>query len=439
MDVFDALLAQTPIPRFVPAGMDLQRGGIGRADVDRVASKSIWEIGVLSRLKPGERVAVAAGSRGINNYDRIVLSVIDTLRAAGAKPFIFPAMGSHGGATADGQLAILESYGITEKTMGVPIVSSMETVCLGETAHGLPVYIDKNAAGADWIVPIGRVKPHTEFHGRHESGLFKMMTIGCGKQRGADICHGRGYGEIERNIVEIAEVMMEKRSVLFGMAIVEDAFHGTFRLEAVPPERFEEEDAILLAQAKALVSRIPFPKIDVLILNEFGKNISGAGMDPNVTGRSGTVPIGPPYVERICVLDLTDGSHHNGAGIGVADVTTRRFFDKMSFEETYPNGITSHDLASLKIPPVLPNDKNAVRMAIHTISGERPQGGPRVVWMQNTLALDAFLISESLLPDAKNIPGLHIGQGKIQMEFDEAGNLLPAMQWHMTGGVCHFN
>lgn len=277
MDIFDKLLEPIKIPNFVPVHFEIEHGMIQREDIADIVEKSIRESGAVSRLKEGDTVAVAAGSRGINNYDEVVRSVVDVLKKAGARPFVFPAMGSHGGAVAEGQRRILEGYGITEETMGVPIIASMETVQIGETPHGVPVYIDKHAAEADFIVPVGRVKPHTEFRGRHESGLYKMLAIGCGKQHGADICHSRGYGEFARNIVEIAEVMMQEKNILFGMAIVEDAFHGTYSLTAVPPEKFDEEDAALLVKAKELVPRIPFDKIDVLILNQFGKKHQWCG------------------------------------------------------------------------------------------------------------------------------------------------------------------
>lgn len=424
MDIFDKLLEGVKIPAFAPVHFEIEHGTIRREEIPGIVEEGIRRQGLLSRLKEGDTVAVTAGSRGIHNYDQVVKSVVDVLKKAGARPFIFPAMGSHGGAVSEGQLRILEGYGITEETMGVPVISSMETVQIGETPHGLPVHMDKNAASADFIVPVGRVKPHTDFRGRHESGLYKMLAIGCGKQHGADICHSRGYGEFSRNISEIAEVMLEKKKILFGMAIVEDAFHGTYSLTAVPPEKFEEEDARLLVKAKELVPHIPFEKINVLILNRFGKNISGAGMDPNVTGRSGSLPAEKPFVDRIVVLDLTEESHNNFAGIGIADVITRRFFDKISFTETYPNGITSRDLASLKIPTVMSNDRNAIRAALQTVSGQMPEEGWRVVWMDDTLGLESFFISESLVEEAERNPALQVESRRVVPEFDGEGNVL---------------
>ena len=423
MDIFDKLLEGVKLPVFAPVHFEIEHGSIQRGEIAGIVEKEIQRQGLLSGLKEGDTVAVTAGSRGIHNYDQVVKSVVDVLKKAGARPFIFPAMGSHGGAVAEGQLRILEGYGITEETMGVPVVSSMETVQIGETPHGLAVHMDKNAAAADFIVPVGRVKPHTDFRGRHESGLYKMLAIGCGKQHGADICHSLGYEVFSRNISEIAEVMLAKKKILFGMAIVEDAFHGTYSLTAVPPKKFEEEDARLLVKAKELVPHIPFEKIHVLILNQFGKNISGAGMDPNVTGRSGSLPAERPFVDRITVLDLTEESHHNFAGIGIADVITRRFFDKICFEETYPNGLTSRDLASLKLPAVMTGDKNAIRAALQTVSGKQPKDGWHVVWMNDTLGLEHFLISESLVEEAEKNPALHVGKERVTPEFDRAGNV----------------
>ena len=261
---------QPPIPKMVRIREKFD--GTALDDVAAAVRKELDRDEVIARIRPGMTIALTAGSRGVANIALVIRETASFLKEHGAKPFVIPAMGSHGGAVAEGQRRILEGYGITEETMGVPIVSSMETVQIGETPHGLPVHMDKNAAAADFIVPVGRVKPHTDFRGRHESGLYKMLAIGCGKQHGADICHSRGYGEFSRNIAEIAEVMLQKKKILFGMAIVEDAFHGTYSLTAVPPERFEEEDARLLVKAKELIPHIPFEKVNVLVLNRFGKN-----------------------------------------------------------------------------------------------------------------------------------------------------------------------
>ncbi len=427
MSIYDSLLADVQLPRFRKIHMEVPKGKIRREEIDGIVRERMTECAVLARLKPGETVAVGVGSRDIRNYDRIVRSVIDVLKEAGAKPFIFPAMGSHAGATAEGQEGLLRDRGISEETMGIPIRSSMETLIIGKTPHGLPVYFDRNAAGADWIVTVGRVKPHTDFHGAHESGLYKMLAVGCGKQVGAAVCHSGGYGLMERNVTEIAEVVLQEKRLLLGIAVIEDAFGDTYRLEAVSGERFGEEDTRLLAEAKRLVPRIPFHKIDMLVLNEFGKDISGAGMDPNVTGRLGAAGDEKPYADRIVALDLTEGSHHNFAGIGNADVITQRFFEKVDFLETYPNCITSRDLAGMKLPAVMPNDRNAVRIALHTIPGGASGCGWRIVWMKNTLGLGTFLISEALVGEARGNPLLRVDGKAFEIRFDDQGNLCQDM------------
>ncbi len=428
MSIFDTLLRDVEIPAFASVRYEIKRGAITRADVPGAVAETVARRRVMDRVRPGDVVAIAAGSRGINNHDEIVRSVARELLARGAKPFIFPAMGSHGGATAEGQRDLLAGYGITGEAMGVPIVSSMETVQVGVTPHGLPVRIDAHAAAADWIVPVGRVKPHTDFRGRHESGLVKMLSIGCGKQYGANICHMQGFPHMARNIWEIAEAVLSTGKVLFGLAIIEDASHGTWSLTAVPGEAFDEEDAALLEEAKGLIPRIPFEKIDLLVLSEIGKDISGASMDPNITGRSAVMGSSRPFAERIVALDLTDASHHNATGVGNADITTRRLFEKMRFEDTYPNGITSHEVASMKIPPVLPDDRSALRMAIHTIVEGEPALGVRAVWLKNTLSMGGFLISENLIGQAENIPGLSVRQRGIQIAFDDQGNVSPGLE-----------
>ena len=427
MSVYDTLLSSVQIPRFVKAHLEVPRGAISRDGLFDIIKNRIEERRLLERLKPGDTVAVGVGSRDINNYDCIVKSVVDILKSAGGRPFIFPAMGSHGGSTAEGQRRILESRGITEEFAGVPIRSSMETVSLGVTAGGLPVYMDKNAAGADWIVTVGRIRPHTDFHGRHESGLYKMLAVGCGKQKGAAVCHSDGKALMERNITEIASEVLKKKRILFGMAIVEDAFRQTYRIEAVPQDRYDEEDARLLCEAKSLIPRVPFAKVDLLVLNEFGKDISGAGMDPNVTGRFGPDSRLEPFIERIAALDLTEASHHNFVGIGNADVITQRFMDKADFLETYPNGITSRDLDGMRLPVVMPNDRNAVQLALHTMPQKMPEKGWRIVWMKHTLGFNTFLISEALAGESLKNPALKTEDERIDILFDDQGNLDPSM------------
>lgn len=420
---FDELLAQTNIPRMAKVAFDFARGTIRREQINAIVTGSLQKRGLAARVKPGQRIAVAVGSREINNLDEITRAVVDWLKALGAQPFIFPAMGSHGGAEAEGQREILAGYGVMEKTMDVPILASMDVVKISETSRGLGVFVDKFAHEADGIVVIGRIKPHTNFHGRIESGLLKMLTVGCGKQAGADICHANGFDNMSENVAAIAHEIIRHENVLFGIGIIEDAMHGTYEILAVPSEKMEEEEPALLVKAKSLIHCIPFQKIDVLIVDEIGKDISGTGMDMNVTGRSNTCGITQPFVERIAVLDLSEKSHHNCCGIGGADVTTKRFYDKVDFVISYPNALMAHDPENMKLPMVMPNDRNAIQTAIHTCLGMDESIGCRIVWMHNTLCLDTFYISESLLPEAERHPALRILSEPMAVPFDADGNV----------------
>jgi len=418
--IFQTLLQEDQIPLFVPVTYELPRGNI--SDLSGEVHKQLTHRDLLPRIKAGDTVCVAVGSREITNIDRIVRVLLDVLKARGALPFIVPAMGSHGGATAQGQRDILASYGVTEERMSARVLSDMEPVVLGKTKNELTLYLDRNASQADWIIPIGRIKPHTDFRGPVESGLMKMIVIGLGKQRGAAACHRLGYPKMSEHIIELAGAVIEMGKIPFGLAILEDAFHNTYRIEAIPGERIAQEEPPLLEQAKRLVPGIPFPKIDILVLEEIGKDISGAGMDPNVTGRSSMLGRWQPFVERIAVFDITDKSHGNGSGLGNADVTTRRAFNKFDFDTTYPNGLTACDPGGMKIPPVMPNDELAVKFALHTSLETDCTVGPRIVWMKNTLSMHHFYISQALLPELPAVERLKANGPAIPAVFDTNGN-----------------
>jgi len=421
MGIFDDLLKDVQLPKFVKVNYNIETTSI--EDPEKATRAALLSRGVLDRIKPGDSVCIAAGSREIANLSRIVKVVVDEVKNHGGKPFIIPAMGSHGGATAEGQAEILAGYGITEETMGVPIRSCMKTVEVGKTESGLSVQIDSYANEADCIIPIGRIKAHTDFRGPVESGLMKMIAIGIGKQHGASICHSRGFALMSQNIRDIAKVVIRNKPVAFGVAIIENAFHQTYKIVAIPGELIEEEEPKLLVEAKSLIPKIPFEKADALIVNEIGKNISGTGMDPNVTGRSAVMGRWEPNFDAIAVLDITEQSHNNCNGLGIADVTTERVFDKFSFEMTYPNAITSTEPISVKIPAVMPNDLLAIKFAIR-MCYQAPTDGPRIVWIRNTLNMDTFFISESLISAAKDVKGLEVASVPMEIPFDEHGNFI---------------
>ncbi len=423
MNIFESLLEETQIPDMVPVTYSIKRGSIKREDIEGVIRETVAQSGAVERMEPGKTVAITCGSREISHIDEIMRSLVKLLQERGLKPFIFAAMGSHGGANAAGQLQILSGYQVTEESMGVEVVATMDTRVIGRTENGLEVHMEANADRADYIIPVGRIKPHTDFRGAIESGLMKMLCIGCGKQHGANICHTQGFDRMSENVTQVARVILQKKQVPFGLGIIEDAFHGTYQLKAVPGERIEEEEIKLLKLAKSLIPSIPFEKVDVLVLDEIGKDISGSGMDPNVTGRSGMLGISKPYIERIAVLSLSGKSHHNGCGVGLADITTQRFYEAMNYYVSYPNGLTSHDPASMRIPPVMPNDRCAVKMALQTCLKNDITKGYRVVWMKNTLHLDRFWISGALLEEANMHPDITVEKDPVRLSFDANGNV----------------
>lgn len=416
MNAVERLLGNVQIPDFYRASYDLDSTRI--SNIKEAVKNALKRKDTLSRISKGSIVAITAGSRDIKNIDVILLSLIQELKAVGAVPFIVPAMGSHGGATAEGQLGVLQEFGITEDTMNVAVISSMETDVVGRTENGLPVNIDKTANSADFIIPVGRIKPHPEFRGDYESGLVKMMAIGLGKQHGANVCHQQGMGVMSQTIEAVAKKMMSTCRIPFGLAVLENALHDTYQISAVPSERILEEEPELLEKVKQLTPVVPFEKIDVLICEEMGKDISGTGMDSNAIGRSISLGVSRPYIERIGILDITDASHGNFNGVGLGDVITRKLFDKMSFSETYPNTITACEPFAVKIPSVMENDRLCVNFCIATCV-EGKSDNIRIVWIRNTLSMDQFYFSDALLEKAKENPLIQFNPVPCRLEFDE--------------------
>lgn len=422
MSIFEALLQHDHVPNFYR--VENTRSAPKLEDVAAETRRVMQESGTLEQLKPGQSVCIAAGSREIANIALIVRTVCEVVREHGAEPFIIPAMGSHAGAQAEGQKKILADFGITEEYTGAPIRSSMETVQVGVTKpHGFPARIDRYAAEADWIIPIGRIKPHTDIRGPIQSGILKMIVIGMGKQFGADICHAEGFPSMSQNIVEIGLEIIANTNILCGMASMENGYHETYRVVAVAPDRILETEKELLPDAAAQLFGIPYEKLDLLIVDWIGKNISGAGMDPNVTGRSPVLGISRPFFQRIAVFDLTDKSHGNFGGLGSADVTTQRLYRKIDFEQTYPNGITAAEPLAVRLPAVMPSDRTAMQFALRTATDCDWEKGPRIVWLKNTLSLSEFYISEALIPDAEALDNVTIVSEPMEVIFDEEGNV----------------
>jgi hypothetical protein len=370
-------------------------------------------------------IAITCGSRGIDNYPLVIREIVSFCKQRSAKPFIIPAMGSHGGATADGQIGVCKAMGITEEFCGCPIRATMEVTQIGTTEDGsIPVYIDSYAAKADGIIVVNRIKSHTGFRGKYESGLMKMMAIGLGKQYGASVCHRSGYRDMARLIPAIGNTVLEYAHILFGVGLVENAFDKTCRLAALTKQEIPLAEPKLLEQAKAMMPRLLPGKADVLIIDRMGKNISGTGMDPNITGRTGTYAGEPSFCAgKIAVLDLTPESHGSIHGVGYADVINKRIFEKGNLEITYPNAITSTTLAADKIPMMMKNDRETIQCAIKTCNADDPKS-PWVIKIKDTLHISEIWVSECMIDHLKEIPNLIVTNEVMDWRFDNQGNLI---------------
>lgn len=422
MGVLESMLEGIPLPNTLRVRQRFDASHI--EDVEGALVEQLHRPGCIDRIKPGQKVAIAVGSRGVSQIDLLVRVTVAEIKKAGGEPFIVPSMGSHGGATAEGQAAVLAHLGITEASVGAPIRSSMEVVKLGELPNGLPVYADRIASEeADAIVVVNRVKPHTAFRGKVESGLLKMISIGLGKQKGAEATHHLGFKYMAENVPAMARIMMAKLPIAFGVATVENAYDLPCHIEVVPAEAMEAREPALLEMARARLPKLLFDPIDVLVIDYIGKNISGDGMDPNITGRYPTpYAHGGPEVTKMVVLDLTKETEGNANGVGTADFTTQRLVDKMDKEATYANGLTSTVVAPTKIPTTLPNDMLAIKAAVKT-SNVLDLSQVRLVRIKDTLHLGEIEISEALLPEAEAHPDVEILSQPAPMAFDTQGNL----------------
>jgi Lactate racemase N-terminal domain len=383
------------------------------ADVPGATRAQLEALGLRAQIRPGMRVAVTAGSRGIRDIVAVTCTAVEWLRAAGAAPFIVPAMGSHGGATAAGQVKMLASLGITEASVGCPIHATMEVVEIGTIADGTPVYIDRHAAEADGVLVINRVKTHTSFDGPIESGLAKMCAVGLGKRQGAETVHRTAVYGLKVQMVPMARVVVERGHVLGGLAILEDAHEQTAEVVGLPPTEIGGAgEAALLARSKVLMARLPFDQIDVLVVDEIGKNVSGTGMDTNIIGRlplPGEPPPERPVINVIVALDLTEATQGNATGIGLADLTTARLASKVDFRATYINTLTAGLVGLCKggLPITLPSARDAVATAVK-VCGQADPATARLVRIPNTLHLEELLVSPALLAEVAAHPGLEL-------------------------------
>lgn len=396
-------------------------------DIPAAVSEEITRLNLSTRVKPGQSVAVSVGSRGINNIALITKSLVEELKALGLEPFLVPAMGSHGGGIAEAQRDIIEGYGVTEEYVGAPIKASMETVQVGQTEDGVPVFFDKYAFEADHVAVVGRIKPHTDFVGEIESGLHKMMLIGLGKHKGAALYHQAiVHYSFDRIIRSVGQQVIDQCGVLLGLGIVENQYDQTALLKGVAPEEFVEREKELLVLAKKWMPRLPFDHVDLLIVDEIGKNISGAGMDTNVVGRkfhdNHAAEKEYPKVTRILVRGLTPETHGNASGIGTAEYAHRRAVEEMDREITYINCMTGNHPSGAHIPLYFDTDQICIEKALQTV-GLREPGEEKIMRIHNTLDLGELLVSEAYRAEVEAREDLSIVEEATPMPFDASGDL----------------
>src|SRR6185436_16325916 len=419
-----------PLPRMVNVRQKFDSSHLG--DIPATVTREFQRPEVRAKAKSGQVIAVGCGSRGIANISVITKCVIRELLALGAKPFIFPAMGSHGAATAEGQRKVLGGYGISEASMGVPVKATMDTVIVGKLDDGTPVHMDRFAAEAEGIVVINRIKPHTAFRGATESGVTKMLSIGIGKINGAATYHQHGMDTFPTLLPKVRDVNLAQRNVLLGVGIVENAHDQTAVIEVMPSDQIASREPVLQEKAKRLMPQLYFDEIDVLIIDEMGKNISGAGFDPNITGRNRRFVkwnFGPK-VKKIVVLGLTPETHGNATGMGGADIITMRLFREIDIPSTYANIITSMNLDGGAIPIVMNTEREAIQLAVKTVVRVKPENC-RIVRIRNTLDIAQIQVSEPLLTEVRAQPEqFQIASPATAFAFDTQGRLAPLPSAH---------
>ena len=422
----NGLLAAVPLPDLVLLRQRFPRPRI--ADVSAAVIAALES--VRAKIRPGARIAIGVGSRGVADIVPVVVTLVATLRRYGAEPFIIPAMGSHGGATPEGQLAVLASLGITEQALGVPIVSSLDVDVLGKLPNGMPVYIDRAAHAADGIILVNRVKPHTDFDAEIESGLSKMVAIGLCKHAGALEVHAWGVEGLTTHMPEVAKFVAAHASLLCGLATVENGYDEVAEVATILPEGIaNESERALLRRAKELMPRLPWDALDVLVIDEMGKNVSGAGMDPNIIGRMRAADQQKPTAARITnitVHNLTDESHGNAIGLGNADFTTARLVEKLDLQALYINSLTAGVIAlnSCKIPLVLPDDRSAIQAAIRSCGRADPTR-VRLARIENTLRLEYILASVQSLEHLRPAADVEVLGPAMPFSFEPDGAPTP--------------
>jgi hypothetical protein len=412
--VINNLLKDIPLPSVIR--IRRRFSGTHLEDPAAEIRDTLLSSGQLEKIRKEARIAVAAGSRNIACLPEILRTLGDELKNRGARPFIVPAMGSHGGARAAGQKKVLTDLGITEEATGMPVRSEDDVIQLGTTDSGLPAYIDRAAAESDGIILVNRIKPHTSFRGKYESGLMKMTAIGIGKQKGAEACHRLGFENMGRNVEEIGRFVLEKAPFLFGVALVENARNGLSRAEVIDAGDIPSREPELLEEARRLHPSIGLDRFDILVIDEIGKDIAGTGFDTNIAGRYYSYLEGGPDVTRLVLLDLTEKTDGNANGVGMGDFITRKLYEKIDPAKTYPNSLTTTVPAGVRIPMVLDTPELAVRAAVRTSQLPDPSE-VTLVRIKNTLDLEEMEVSENLAELVRGHPDMEIISGPYPLEF----------------------
>ncbi len=411
------------LPSFVKIRQHFDQPTLDPKEIPSLIHDQFAQLGIPARISPGESIAITAGSRGIRHMLAILQAIVHECKEMGAKPFVFPAMGSHGGGTSEGQVQVLANYGITETSLGCPIRATMDVIVIGETSLGTPVYLDRFAAAADHIIVVNRIKPHTKFVGRIESGLMKMCLIGMGKREGARTYHRAvAHHTWDEISAAVTDIIVQKVPILVGVAILQNAHEELDELRFLLSYEFATEEPKLLERAYSYMGRIPFPEVDLLIVDEMGKEFSGTGMDTNITGRKeGLPPSIAINVHRIYVRALSEQSHGNAQGIGLADFTQQSLVDKINYSATYINSQTAYRTDTCKIPMTLANDCEVLQIATQMAGLTDNTDGLRVVWIKNTLELDEMYVSEVFLPQISALENVEvIGKG-YEVQFSAEG------------------
>lgn len=390
-------------------------------DIPAAMQGALARLNLAQRIRPGMRVGIPVGSRGIKNISSLLKEAVQHVRGLGAEPVLVTAMGSHGGGTAEGQLSVAASLGVTEESVGAPVHGTVESVEIGQTADGTPVYFDKLLLSCDAVLVINRVKPHTSFRGKLESGLTKMLVVGCGKAAGAGLFHNLGLSVVGRRLMEFGAVSLSRVPVVGGIAVLENQLEETADLVPVRPDGWMETEMGLLERAWGLMPGLPVKQLDVLVIDEIGKNYSGTGMDTNVVGRVGVSDGGVgPQIKKIVLLDLSEESHGNANGMGLSDLVHRRLVNKVDFKATYLNAITVTTLDRAKIPMTMESDREVIEVALRTCG---PTPHPRIARIHNTLDLQNLWVSTAVMSELEGRSDIEVLGAPVPWTFDAAGNL----------------